>query len=109
MIDPRAVIHPRAELDTGVSVAPYAVIGADVTIEILRATEALDTVLHHWYLTRFGLSFLNSIDLRDYFLKATKLAREIPVRRLRRPTTLSDDPVLADAIESAIRRDLESA
>ncbi len=32
MIDPRAVVHPRAHLDAGVELAPYAVIGADVWI-----------------------------------------------------------------------------
>lgn len=32
MIDPRAVIDPKAELAEGVSVGPYAVIGADVQI-----------------------------------------------------------------------------
>ncbi len=32
MIDSRAVIDPRAELDEGVSVAPFAVIGAEVRI-----------------------------------------------------------------------------
>jgi UDP-N-acetylglucosamine acyltransferase len=32
MIDPRAVIDPRAQLGAGVEVGPFAVIGADVTI-----------------------------------------------------------------------------
>lgn len=32
MIDPRAVISPRAQLDEGVSVGPFAVIGDDVVI-----------------------------------------------------------------------------
>ena len=31
-IDPRAVIDPKAKLDTGVSVGPYSVIGPDVEI-----------------------------------------------------------------------------
>lgn len=31
-IDPRAVVDPRAKLDTGVSVGPYSVIGPDVEI-----------------------------------------------------------------------------
>ena len=32
MIDPRAVISPKAHLDEGVSVGPFAVIGDDVVI-----------------------------------------------------------------------------
>ncbi len=32
MIDPRAVIDPKAELDEGVTVGPFSVIGADVQI-----------------------------------------------------------------------------
>lgn len=32
MIDPRAIIHPGARLDAGVSVGPFAIIGQDVEI-----------------------------------------------------------------------------
>ncbi|MBS0581020.1 MAG: acyl-ACP--UDP-N-acetylglucosamine O-acyltransferase [Proteobacteria bacterium] len=32
MIDPRAVVHPRAQLAEGVSVGPFSIIGADVRI-----------------------------------------------------------------------------
>lgn len=32
MIDPRAVIDPKAELDEGVSVGPFAIVGAEVRI-----------------------------------------------------------------------------
>lgn len=33
MIDPRAIVHPKAELAEGVKVGPFSVIGADVQID----------------------------------------------------------------------------
>ena len=39
-VHPTAVVHPRAELDTGVEIGPYCVIGADVRI-------GASTVLHN--------------------------------------------------------------
>ncbi|WP_150049368.1 MULTISPECIES: acyl-ACP--UDP-N-acetylglucosamine O-acyltransferase [Methylomonas] len=33
MIDPRAIVHPKAELAEGVKIGPYSIIGADVQID----------------------------------------------------------------------------
>ena len=83
-------------------------IGQPITIEILRPVEALEEIIRHWYGSRFGPAFFDSLDLREYFLRVSALVRAIPVRRLRRPATLLDDPGLPEAIEREILQDLKA-
>ena len=83
-------------------------IGQLTAVEILRPTQALEEIICHWYGARFGPTFFNSLDFREHFLRASGLARAVPVRRLQRPTTLLDDPDLPKAIEREILTDLEN-
>lgn len=46
-IDPRAVVHPSAQLADGVTVGPYAIIGAEVTIGE-HTTIAPHVVIERW-------------------------------------------------------------
>jgi hypothetical protein len=82
-------------------------IGQPIAIETLQPSQALEEIMRHWYGVRFGSAFFNSLDLREHFLRVSRLARTVSIRRLRRPGTLMDDPDLPAALEREILQDLE--
>jgi hypothetical protein len=82
-------------------------VGTHVHVERARPVEGLEEILKHWYGARFGPKFLRSLDRPELFRRAAELVRTVPVRVLRRPATLHEDPDLAEAIEREILRDLE--
>jgi hypothetical protein len=83
-------------------------VGHPTTIETLRPMQVFEELMRHWYGARFGPALFDALDLRAHFLRVSRLARTVPVRRLQRPSTLREDPDLGEAIERAILRDLES-
>ena len=83
-------------------------IGTSTAIEKVTPIRAFEEIISHWYGIRFGSTFLAAINLKDFFQKASTLARKIPLRYLKRPATLMNDPRLPQIIENAILADLEN-
>lgn len=81
-------------------------VGVDVRVDRLRPVEKFETILQHCYGARFGSEFLRSHDRRSQVLQAANLVCTIPIRSLRRPTSLQNASQLDGVIESVILRDL---
>jgi hypothetical protein len=81
-------------------------IGQPTAVEVLRPRQVFEEIMRHWYGVRFGPALFDSLDLREHFLRASRLTRMVPVRRLQRPATLFEDPNLPQAIEKAILHDI---
>jgi hypothetical protein len=79
-----------------------------IAIEGLPPKQAFEVLMAHWYCNRFGPEFLRALDLRAHFLRVSNLVRAVPVRVLRRPATLREDPGLVQSLEIVILEDLES-
>lgn len=84
-------------------------IGFPTSVETLTSLQVFTEISRHWYGTRFGQTYLDSLDRRRHFLQTAQLARDVPMRRLQRPATLAEDPDLPTAMEAAILRDIESS
>ena len=115
-----ARVHPRhekrfVEIHEGFAPDPQPLgriyllgIGESVAIEPLSGIQRFESVVANWYGGRFGCGYLEALDLATFFRGASLLTREVPVKRLIRPSTLADDPELSEKIAREIVRDLES-
>lgn len=111
-------VHPGydkriVDVESGFSSSPQPLrrlyvldIGEKVSIQPFSAIQSFDIIVANWYGARFGRGCLEMLDLSEFFSQAGLLAREVPIKRLTRPTTLADEPNLTETIAREIVRDL---
>ena len=104
-------LHPQLEkrdcrVKTSVldSAAPLRCIylldyGPKLQITPVASSEALLSLMPHWYCARFGAGLLESLGQAELFLKSAKLMAKVPIYRLRRPRQLSILPEVAQLIK----------
>ena len=81
-------------------------VGDQIAIEKVAAVVALQQLMASWYAARFGTTFSKSVDQGTHFKTCARLAKDIPMRVLRRPAALSEGEPFAAALEKAIYDDL---
>ncbi len=73
--------------------------GEDISIEPLAAGHAMFELIAHWYGSRYGSKVVRELGQKRQFEECMKIAREIPIFRLRRPRSLDRLDEVAARVE----------